>query len=263
LHTPQDAPDTDARALLMQSSGHWPDLRRVAGTLREQVWITLLQLLRLPRSSHDNPHLNLESQNGDTTVTLQVEEDLLFSALREHLPDDPAWDILGSWKQQVKEIEWLLHALCQWVMEQPDLQDLPLIPPGQPVWNSSGLTEAYAKTVVFDSVDYVSRHGTYDALPRRAMEQDYKVEPPSEELLHWRLNTIVSYVIAVDDNRGNLERLKSLHMKFQREIGDIPQFQAAVEAIQNLVRLKKTLEQELTRIEHLAKFPATCRLCTG
>jgi hypothetical protein len=248
----------------MEQSGHWPGLRRVAGTFGEQLSAPLEQLLDLSSRNSRNPYLTLTTQHGDTTVALQVEEDLLFSALQEHLPDNPAWDILERWKQQVAWIQSQLPGLCQWVMDQPEVRDLPHISAGESVWTSSGLTDTFAKVVVLTAIEDVYFARPVDAFLRRSMEQEYKLRLPSpdtsRQVLAWKLLS-VSYAIAVNEDNEELERLKGLHMKLREDARDLHALLAVVDAFQELNRLKEALRQALQWIENLALFPGFCELC--
>jgi hypothetical protein len=249
-----------------ERSGHWPGLRTAARTLRKQLSAPPDQLLGLGKLGNYNSCLILESSGDQLKVTLKVEEELLFSALREHLPDKPAWDILERWKRQVKEIHRRLSELCWWVMEQPEIQGLPSVARIESATNASGLTEAYAKTVLLESVDDARRCGTVGAFRRRPIEQMYEISPQSldtnQRVLEWKLAGL-RCVIAVGEDSGELERLKGLHIRLQEDIRSIPEFRAVVECFKELGRLREALQQELQWIEHLPKFPGSCGLWSG
>jgi hypothetical protein len=249
------------RALQMEQSGHWPGLRRKAATLREQLYAPLPQLLGLCKADPLNPHLILEPQyNG---VALRVEEKPLFLALQQHLPDNPAWALLERWKSQVIGIKSLLPDLCQQVMDRLEIKDFPRIPPEESIWRKSGLTESFAKVVVLTSVEDLYADRRVNAFPRRSMEQNYELFSQQQDsnrlVLSW-IDLNHRYALAVHEDRGELERIKVLHLKLHEDFRGNREVEQVVAAYQELDELKEALQRELRRIAQLADFPGTCSL---
>jgi hypothetical protein len=151
-------------------------------------------------------------------------------------------------------------------MEHPEIQGLPHHAPGERVWTKSGLTETYAQTVVLTSVEDAYFDRPVDAFLRRSMEGEYGPPSPlpnaNRRVIEWKHGS-VSYPIAVNEDSGELERYKGLHMKLREDIRGIPALQAVVEAFKELHRLEEALKLELRRIQDRAVFPGGCGLCSG
>jgi hypothetical protein len=131
------------------------------------------------------------------------------------------------------------------------------------VWISSGVRDTFAKVVVLTAIEDVYHDRPVDAFLRRSMDQEYEtrsLRPDSDrQALLWTLAGS-GFVIAINEDSGELERLKGLHMRLREDARDLRELPAVVDALLELNRLKEALRRELRRIEHLADFPGTCSL---
>jgi hypothetical protein len=249
----------------MEQSGHWPGLRDIAVTLQKQISAPLHQLLGLGEWGIHNSCLILESSCDQLIVTLKVEEEPLFSALREHLPDNPAWDILGNWKQKVKEIRRQLSDLCEWVTSQSGVVDKNRIAPGESARRTPGLRDRYAQTVVMIAAEDTYFNRPIDDSHRRSLEQRYKIAQPSVD---GDLGTLkledgsTTYLLASSQEPQELEALRRRHMELCITMRDLAQLQQVVEDFRRLGQLAQNLVNEMSRIEKLAMFPGSCDLCS-
>ncbi|MFC1944612.1 hypothetical protein ACFLX5_03875 [Chloroflexota bacterium] len=253
----------DMRGLRMEQSGHWPRLRQTARKLQEQLSAPLDQLLGFSRWRDHNPALTLVSAGQDLTVTLQVEQEVLYDALKCHLPDDRAWSLLDEWKTKVKDISQGLERLCAWVRQQQEMKGKQWLSREESFLEALGLTDQFTKLIVKNSVEdaYFNR-SVEDTFYRSCMEKEYEQRLLQGGNRH-ELVCQDAYVIAVSEDSGELEDLKHLHKDLRDRIRDIPELKALLKAYREREEVKEALDKELDRIANLAIFPRICDLCRG
>ena len=252
-------------ALQMEQSGHWPGLREAAVTLDHQLRAPVQQLLGMPVWDERNESLVCDWSDNNAKVSLSGEKDELFRRLKEHLPTQGFLHLLEEWKSKVAIIHGGLDELCQWVLAQPGISDLPLTPPDSLVRNNHGISVWFAPTVVSNAVVDVYHDEPVDAFYQSSIEQEYGLSPPAKEefwLLTWS-QMEHSYVIASWENRDDLDNLNRRHIELRLEIRELEIFKSVVDDYRRLNQDAEELKEKLVQIANLAIFPGSCGLCKG
>ena len=235
----------------MEESCHWPELRKIAGTLAEQIEAPVPQLLKLSEWDSRNEDLMIDSAGAKTDVSLKAEKDLLFCALIEHLPAHNAWLLLEEWKSRVTNLIDQLPRLCRWVLEHVD----------GPAMNNS-LTSRFAATIVSLAVEDVYLRRPEDDFHTRSMENAYETSKDGDL---WSLTLVlvgVRYAIARLKNQDELENIKSRHIKLRGEIKLSDAMDAIVNDYRQLTQIGDELRKDLEQLAHRAAFPGRCGLCS-
>ena len=254
---PRQGVDDEEAALA--SRRHWPELSGVAMALQDQVraGAPIPNLLEFPwRTGPEyNASLILSMRPGGVQVSLSAEEGPVIAALREHLPDEEAWELLAIWREAVIRFRDRVLALCNLVKGQPELKGKVWIDLEEPESVRPGLTDFFRKTIALDVAE--QRCGLRQAL------QDYEVSlPEASELSVLRLvrNGSSFVAIAKSPSKEELDRLRELHVQLRVRLIDDPTVERVVQAHVGLEDAKKALDAALERISHLVRFPGVCHL---
>ena len=96
-------------------SGHWPALRKTAADIADQLSVPLPQLAKVPWDGVDDPlfaNAAVEVRlDGGPAIALAIEQDPLFEALRQHLPEHALWKLFDDWKASLVALSTALRAL--------------------------------------------------------------------------------------------------------------------------------------------------------
>ncbi len=241
-------------ALQMEHSGHWPDLRKAAATLDDQLSAPVQQLLALSNLDAWNESLVIDCAGGETNVSLKLEEDPRFRGLKEHFPGHKVWRLLEEWKGKVELIHGQLPALRRWVIdyvEESGSTDL--------------CTERFAPTIVSNVVEDVYFGRSVSDFYRTSLENEYEISRDgSLWLVRWK-RVGVQYLIGTSGKQEEVEALKRRHIELREELRDAPALQVVVDDYRQLIQIRDALSRELDQFAHMAGFPRDkrCRLCDG
>lgn len=265
-HESRDNGYWSSRASQMEASGHWPMLRKAAINLREQIWAPLPQLLDMSRIHQYNPDLRLHPLDSAKPVSIDIESGQEFRSLRQHQPNDPAWEFLAEWKQQIPEVRRRLADLVHWIKDRPEIRDWPQIPPEALIEHCSGMTDRFPLSLVLASVEdaYFDRSGGTAALPgwEREFALRLSAGDTGRTILEWNQGS-TTCAIGADLDREKLEQLKRIHLQLRAESRLSVPLSAVVAAIGELYRIQNALAEELKRMELSATYPGICNLCSA
>lgn len=243
----------------LASRRHWPELSRVAVALQDQVrtGAPIANLLGLPWQTWPDysASLILGVRPGGVHVSLSAEEGPVFAALKEHLPDDEAWELLAVWKEAVIRLRDRALALCDLVKGQPELKGKVWIDLEQPESVGPGLTDFFKKTIALD----VAERGC--GLPQALHNYEVSLPNASEPSVLRLVRNGSSFVaIAKSPSKEELDLLRELHLQLRVHLIDDPTVERLVRAHVDLKDARNALDAALERISHLVRFPGVCHL---
>ena len=204
-----------------------------------------------------NEYLRITHERGAFKASHSIEEDILFSGLREHLPTDKSWRLLNRWKRIVGDITNSLDYLCtrakgevrghRWLTEE-ELDS-----------EKAGLTDYFAKSIVLEASEEACR------LPRNGY--DWEIAAPTglrkSWLLRWVRNGSSFVPVAVGPDGPALDAIKELHQTVLVRIKSLIETQAIRAEWIEVEGITTALAKELDRIANLAMFSKSCILGSG
>ena len=242
-----------------ESSGHWPALRDLAKQLQGELdpRTALIQLLGFPWMNVPK-HLVIEGSGTDTGVRLEAESELIFDALKDHLPDDPAWDHLKRWKAEMSCVSAQLQRLCEWVRRQPGIHGRPFITQDKLRQEATGLTDYFASSIVLEVGEDL--FNVPKALYALDVRQTPGTRPLSTRVLEWTRNSTNFAYLAASTDLSDLEQLTAHHAALRDRLLASPEARELGRLHRQLEETGQALSQGLERISKLVRFPSVCRL---
>ena len=230
-----------------ERSDHWPALRETALEVKNQLSVSVPQLLGLPY--HFWPSSTGTLVINGSTVQLAAEADPLFGSLKQHLLGQTVWGLLSAWKQQVLDLQAARAKLRERVAVLSGMDAWPLGDDKATGTDSQRRAKAFDGAVVLVAFEH--------AIGARMPDGEYAVprRPGGIWNLEWRRAS--SYiVIGSSRDRGSLDALRDLHAALPTSI--------AAGGIAELFRVLEDQERaigaELVRISKMATFAGRCSL---
>ena len=239
---------------------HWPKLFDTANALMSQLELgaPFAQILGFPWRTYPDysGRLILEYLGeAEPTVSLEIERDPLFIALKQHLPANPVWVDLETWKSKIKTIVYLLGELYETTRKRSEINDLEWSKDDENYELSPGITEYFAKTAILEAAE--KGCGLHQATHEYQQKQLPTHEGYVLEFLRYSSSFVELATVIDEKNIGGLE---SKHIGLREAMLHAPEIEEICRVYSAVIEVKIALAEKLRRISNMVTLPGICDL---
>jgi hypothetical protein len=251
----------------LASQEHWPQLRQTVERILAEVDTasSFSQLLGFPWQSGPelfSGEVVVLSKGVGAPGSLDVERDMLFTALKEHVPNHMGWKRLEDWKSAIRAVEAVLCQLCQLTEDRVDTRGLERISDAEARKGVAGIAGEYSKSIVLQVAEE-------SCLGSRA-DHEYKVRGPfqheGESLpmrLEWNYTATLFSVLASGPDRDTLNVLRTQHMDLCGQLLEVTEVGELVAAQQSARKARNLLKTAMEPLSGTVEWPGRCSLYSG
>ena len=234
-----------------ERSGHWPALRKTGAAIASELSAPLPQLAVVPWNGVNDPLFVNEAVevrlNGGLVITLAIEQDPLFGALRQHLRNHPVWKLLDDWKASLAALSTALRALVSLAAQEPEVRE-----------PRAGVTvsDRFPLLAALDALHQIE-------VPRLVGELIFEPSTRGEsQELRWTFHG-PSMLIARAPTVEPLGATAEAYSRLVERLITKPLTREAAKAHSATNMLRDRIEAELDQIALYVSFPGRCSLAPG
>ncbi|MFC1930342.1 hypothetical protein ACFLWE_00375 [Chloroflexota bacterium] len=196
--------------------------------------------------------LDPKSTGNIAYTSLPADDEILISALHQHLPRSPIWNYLVSSRKLQEEREKLEEALKTKIEETVRLEK------GLALLVSAGLSEIVPGFI--NALNHQVEQW-YHGAKGLNVEDNLRAEPAGEGLVQLCYGFSRMDIVKKEDSKKHLHSLRKIVESLEQDVASWDEYSNLRKKIEEIGRLDRKLHEELFVIRLRRIVPGRCRYC--
>ena len=190
--------------------------------------------------------------SGSGDVPMSRDDDLLETALRQHLARSPIWGHLLKWQRLQEEIPELREKLDAWIKDAVESN-----PKVTPLSNAGfgGIVDGVVNVLIKESEQWLNGNVKY------SLKDSLGMEPTGEGLVSPHFGFSHMGVMNKESANQNMNIVRGVIGELEINLRDSEEYHSLEKKIAEMGRLSRKLRKELAVIRLRRIVPGRCRFC--